>query len=135
MSVGNRLRHRCKALQQNKQVLRIRDSGAGHSVVREEGHCAGGRSVDHVLRIVALGAAVARSSPAAAQSINQFVGFGDSTIDSGWYRNNIKNGVPTAGGGLAFENAFPTAVLEGAGRATSSPGLMSSELLAGFFGT
>jgi outer membrane lipase/esterase len=91
--------------------------------------------VSRVLRFVALGAAVAVSSPAAAQSINQFVGFGDSTIDSGWYRNNIKNGVPTAGGGTDFENAFPTAVKEGAGRATSSPGLMSSELLAAYFGT
>jgi outer membrane lipase/esterase len=53
--------------------------------------------VDDVLRFLALGAAVAVSSPAAAQSINQFVGFGDSTIDSGWYRNNIVNGQPVAG--------------------------------------
>jgi len=91
--------------------------------------------VDHVLRFLALGAAVAVSSPAAAQSINQFVGFGDSTIDSGWYRNNIVGGVPFAGGGNNFNALFPDAVNEGAGRATSSPGLMSSELLAGFFGT
>jgi outer membrane lipase/esterase len=56
--------------------------------------------VDHVLRLLrflALGTAVAMSSPAAAQSINQFVGFGDSIIDSGWYRNNIVNGQPVAG--------------------------------------
>ena len=91
--------------------------------------------MDHVLRFLALGAAVAVSSPAAAQSINQFVGFGDSTIDSGWYRNNIVNGQPFAGGGANFNALFPDAVKEGAGRATSSPGLMSSELLAGFFGT
>ena len=25
--------------------------------------------------------------PASSQQFNQFVGFGDSTIDSGWYRN------------------------------------------------
>jgi outer membrane lipase/esterase len=92
--------------------------------------------VDHVLRFLALGAAVAVSNPAAAQGINQFVGFGDSTIDSGWYRNNLdSNGKPFAGGGPTFNNLFPGAVAEGAGRATSSPGLMSSELLAGFFGT
>jgi outer membrane lipase/esterase len=91
--------------------------------------------VDHVLRFLALGAAVAVSSPASAQSINQFVGFGDSTIDSGWYRNNIVNGKPFAGGGTNFNTLFPDAVLEGAGRATTSPGLMSSELLAGFFGS
>jgi outer membrane lipase/esterase len=91
--------------------------------------------VDHVLRFLALGAAVALSSTASAQTINQFVGFGDSTIDSGWYRNNIVGGVPFAGGGTNFNTLFPGAVAEGAGRATSSPGLMSSELLAGFFGT
>jgi outer membrane lipase/esterase len=91
--------------------------------------------VDHVLRFLALGAAVAVSSPAAAQTINQFVGFGDSTIDSGWYRNNKPNGVPFAGGSDEFNALFPGAVAQGAGRATSSPGLMSSELLAGFFGT
>jgi len=97
--------------------------------------------VDHVLRILTLGAAVVVSSTASAQSINQFVGFGDSSIDSGWYRNNIVNGVPFAGGNDNFNKLFPDAVREGAiagtgvGRATSSPGLMSSELLAAFFGT
>ena len=34
---------------------------------------------------------VAASSPAASQTINQFIGFGDSTIDSGWYRNAAPN--------------------------------------------
>jgi outer membrane lipase/esterase len=87
------------------------------------------------LHLLALGAAFAAASPAAAQSINQFVGFGDSTIDSGWYRNNIVNGKPFAGGGATFNSLFPGAVAEGAGRATTSPGLMSTELLAGFFGT
>jgi outer membrane lipase/esterase len=89
-----------------------------------------------VLRFLALGTAFVVSSPAAAQTINQFVGFGDSTIDSGWYRNNLdSNGKPFAGGGPTFNNLFSGAVAEGAGRATSSPGLMSSELLASFFGT
>jgi hypothetical protein len=74
--------------------------------------------VNHVLRFLALGTAVAVSSPAAAQSINQFVGFSDSTIDSGWYRNNKPNGVPTAGGGPNFEDLFPDAVKQGAGRVT-----------------
>jgi len=77
--------------------------------------------VDYVLRFLALGASVAVSSPASAQGINQFVGFGDSTIDSGWYRNNIVGGVPFAGGGNNFNTLFPAPVLEGAGRATSSP--------------
>jgi outer membrane lipase/esterase len=91
------------------------------------------RQLRHLL--LAATAALAVSTPAAAQSINQFVGFGDSTIDSGWYRNNLVGGKPFAGGGTTFNNLFPTAVQEGAGRATSSPGLMSSELLAGHLGT
>jgi len=135
MSVGNGPRHCRKASQQNRRVLRARDSNADHFVVGGQGNSAEGRSAGHVLRFLALGAAVAVSSPAAAQSINQFVGFGDSTIDSGWYRNNIVGGVPFAGGGTNFNTLFPGAVAEGAGRATTSPGLMSSELLAGFFGT
>jgi hypothetical protein len=42
--------------------------------------------------------------------------------------------MPFTGGGATFNNLFPGAVAEGAGRATSSPGLMSSELLASYFG-
>src|SRR5262244_3243789 len=134
-SVGIELRHRRKASQLKLRLLRARDKWRRSFRGMRKGNSVGGRSVDHVLRFLALGAAVAVSSPAAAQSINQFVGFGDSTIDSGWYRNNIVGGVPFAGGGANFNSLFPGAVAEGAGRATTSPGLMSSELLAGFFGT
>jgi hypothetical protein len=42
--------------------------------------------------------------------------------------------MPFTGGGATFNNLFPGAVAEGAGRATSSPSLMSSELLASYFG-
>src|SRR4051812_47879036 len=112
MSVGNELRHRRKASQLKLRLLRVRYSGADHSVARGEGNLGEGRSVNHVLRFLALGTAVAVSSPVSAQSINQFVGFGDSTIDSGWYRNNIVGGVPFAGGGNNFNTLFPDAVLE-----------------------
>src|SRR5205085_3191755 len=96
MSVAIKPRHRRKASQFNLRLSRVRDSGADNS--GEENYI-GGRCVNHVLRFLALGAAVAVSSMASAQSINQFIGFGDSTIDSGWYRNNLdSNGVPTAGG-------------------------------------
>jgi hypothetical protein len=76
--------------------------------------------VDHVLRFLALGAAVAVSSPASAQNINQFVGFGDSTIDSGWYRNNIVGGVPPQAA-ATINTLFPDAVEEGAGRRPPVP--------------
>src|SRR5262249_52725373 len=134
-SVGIELRHRRKASQLKLRLLRARDKWCRSFRGMRKGNSVGGRSVDHVLRLLTLGAAIAVSSPAAAQSINQFVGFGDSTIDSGWYRNNIVGGEPFAGGKPDFNILFADAVKEGAGRATTSPGLMSSEVLAAFFGT
>ena len=71
----------------------------------------------------------AATGPAAAQSFNQFVGFGDSTIDSGYYRV-----LPSPGGSAAYNAFWPSAVAAGAGKPTTSPGLMSSEALAELFG-
>jgi len=65
-----------------------------------------------------------------ANRSTNFVGFGDSTIDSGWYRNPAFPPI----GGANFNAAFPTAVAQGAGVPTSRPGLMSSEVLAALFG-
>jgi outer membrane lipase/esterase len=70
------------------------------------------------------------SNSAAAQSFNQFVGFGDSNIDSGFYRI-----LPSPGAGNPTFNAlWPAAVASGAGKPTTSPGLMNSEALAAYFG-
>src|ERR1700760_2754426 len=67
--------------------------------------------------------------PAFGQQLNQFVGFGDSTIDSGYYRV-----LPNPGGGNNFNNAWAAAVATGGGKPTTSPGAMSSEALAALFG-
>src|SRR5277367_2143776 len=75
------------------------------------------------------GILVLASGPAASQTFNQFVGFGDSTIDSGYYR-----ALPNPGGGATFNAQWPAAVAAGAGKPTNSPGLMSSEALAALFG-
>ncbi len=69
------------------------------------------------------------SDPAVAQSFNQFVGFGDSTTDSGWYRNLA---YPT--GNPTVDALLPGAVANGGGVSTTGPGLVSSKLLAGYFG-
>jgi outer membrane lipase/esterase len=82
----------------------------------------------HLRAIVVAGLACA-SGPAAAQTFNQFVGFGDSTIDSGSYRI-----LANPGGGAAYNALWPSAVAAGAGKPTSSPGLVSSEALAASFG-
>lgn len=68
-------------------------------------------------------------SPAASQSVSQVVVFGDSTIDSGWYRNAAPNSTnPTC------NTDFAIAVTQGGGTATTNPGPINSQLLAGFFG-
>ncbi len=74
-------------------------------------------------------ATVAAGTPAAGQSFNQFVAFGDSTIDSGWYRNAAPNSTNPV-----FNTDFAIALPQGGGKATTNPGLVSSEFLAGSFG-
>ena len=68
-------------------------------------------------------------APALCQSFNQFVGFGDSTVDSGWYRNLA---FPT--GSAAIDAALPAAVANGGGISTTGPGPVSAQTLAGRFG-
>jgi outer membrane lipase/esterase len=69
------------------------------------------------------------AAPAQAQSFNQMLVFGDSTVDSGFFK-----ALPNPGGGTPFNTAWAAAVAAGAGAPTSSPGLMNSQLLAGYFG-
>ena len=66
-----------------------------------------------------------------SQTFNQFVSFGDSTIDSGWYRNPA---TPPNSTNAIFNADFAIAVTQGGGKATTNPGSMSSEMLAGSFG-
>lgn len=75
------------------------------------------------------GSLVLAGGPAASQNLNQFVGFGDSTIDFGYYR-----ALPSPGGGATFNSYWAAAVATGGGKPTTSPGAMSSEALAAFFG-
>ena len=81
--------------------------------------------------IVLLAWAYLLPRPALSQTYNQLVGFGDSTIDSGWYRNPA---TPPNSTNATFNADFAIAVTQGGGKATTNPGAMSSEALAGFFG-
>jgi outer membrane lipase/esterase len=74
----------------------------------------------------ALAASVASGS---AQDFNQAIVFGDSSVDSGAYR-----GLASPGGGAAYNALWAAAVAANAGKPTSSPGLMNSEVLAAYFG-
>jgi outer membrane lipase/esterase len=65
---------------------------------------------------------------AEAQQLNQFIGFGDSAIDSGWYFTHPYNTNPTI---QALYNAARAA---GGGYATTPGGRMNSTVLASLFG-
>lgn len=69
------------------------------------------------------------SNTAAFAQFNQFIVFGDSNVDSGFYR-----ALPNPGGGNGYNALWPAAVAAGAGAPTSRPGLMNSEMLASYFG-
>jgi outer membrane lipase/esterase len=67
---------------------------------------------------------------ASAQSFSQALVFGDSTVDSGFYK-----ALGSPGGGNQFNIAFAAAIAAGGtGAPTNTPGLMNSQVLAGYFG-
>ena len=72
---------------------------------------------------------LAASVPAAAQTFDQAIVFGDSNVDSGFYI-----ALPDAGGGPNFNADWPAAVANGAGAPTTGVGNMVSDVLASRFG-
>ncbi len=80
--------------------------------------------------LVALSAVVLLlvGAPVEAQPFNQFIGFGDSTLDSGWYFTHTYNKNPIN------EALYQTAQALGGGVATTPGGRMNSQILAGMFG-
>jgi outer membrane lipase/esterase len=79
---------------------------------------------------VAMMTSPAMMSQASAQSFTQALVFGDSTVDTGFYKV-----LGSPGGGNKFNIAFAAAIAAGGtGAPTNSPGLMNSQILAGYFG-
>src|SRR5271154_4938501 len=69
---------------------------------------------------------------AAAQNFNQVIGFGDSTVDTGWYTGASSGPHST---GVASVDASIAASLAAGGNAhPTGPGLGNTQILAGFFG-
>ena len=69
-------------------------------------------------------------SQASAQSFSQALVFGDSSVDSGFYKV-----LGSPGGSDKFNIAFTAAIAAGgSGAPTNSPGLMNSQVLAAYFG-
>ena len=64
-----------------------------------------------------------------AQPINQVIVFGDSNVDSGYYK-----ALSNPGGNATYNSLWPAAVADGAGAPTTNPGLVNSQMLANFLG-
>src|SRR5712664_482984 len=81
---------------------------------------------------VAMMTAPAMMSQASAQSFTQALVFGDSSVDSGFYK---VLGNPNGPATNKFNIAFAAAIAAGGtGAPTNSPGLMNSQVLAAHFG-
>src|SRR5882757_8699920 len=69
--------------------------------------------------------------PASAQSFNQFIAFGDSTIDTGWFANaKLAPAIP----GNPFDAAVASALTAGGNAHFTGPGQGSAQIFAGYFG-
>ncbi|MGD0517573.1 MAG: hypothetical protein ABSA26_08565, partial [Thermoguttaceae bacterium] len=79
--------------------------------------------------MVALLAITALSTPGAARAagFNQFVVFGDSTLDTGYFRYNLS-------GNPLFDTALTNAISQGATGGFAGNGVMNTTILADKFG-
>jgi phospholipase/lecithinase/hemolysin len=73
--------------------------------------------------------ALTLTPPCFAVTFSQMFVFGDSTVDAGYYR-----ALSSPGANGTYTAYWPSAVANGAGVPTSSPGLMYSQVLAARFG-
>src|SRR5581483_5509565 len=87
----------------------------------------------YLKRTCVAGAALLCSAQlAGAQNFNQLVGFGDSTVDTGWY-TGASLGVHSTG--IASVDASIAASLAAGGNAhPTGPGLGNAQILGGLFG-
>jgi outer membrane lipase/esterase len=69
---------------------------------------------------------------AEAQNFNQLVGFGDSTLDTGWY-TGAKSG-PHATGVVSVDASIAASLAAGGNAHPTGPGLGNAQILAGLFG-
>jgi outer membrane lipase/esterase len=68
---------------------------------------------------------------AEAQNFNQLIGFGDSTIDTGWYTGATSG--PHSTGSPSVDASIAAALAAGGNAHAMGPGLGNAQILAGFF--
>ncbi len=91
------------------------------------------------LKLVILAFSIVCASQAAATSFNQFIDFGDSTLDSGWWGGALAGQCDGASSpcttGSTFKNTLiANAIANGGTGAPVGVGLMNTQILAGFYG-
>jgi outer membrane lipase/esterase len=86
------------------------------------------------LRAALLAAVLFVAPYAATAQFNQFVGFGDSTMDSGYFRYNPTGGGPQIGHTNLLDLLIKATVAAGGSGAFAGPGGVDTELLAARFG-
>jgi outer membrane lipase/esterase len=69
---------------------------------------------------------------AAAQNFNQLIGFGDSTLDTGWYTGATSG--PHATGVGSVDASIAASLAAGGNAHPTGPGLGNAQILGGFFG-
>src|ERR1700744_2739772 len=89
-----------------------------------------------MMRLTHIGLAVAAllglPQLAKAQNFNQLVGFGDSTVDTGWYTGATSG--PHSTGMASLDKSIAASLAAGGNAHPTGPGLGNSQILAGFFG-
>jgi outer membrane lipase/esterase len=97
----------------------------------------GGVSMKFNLVILAL--SIISASQAAADTFNQFISFGDSSVDSGWWSGALQGqcdgaSVPCTTGNAVKDTRIANAIANGGTGAPVGVGLMNTQILAGDFG-
>ena len=84
-----------------------------------------------LLSVAALAFGVAAASGASAQTFNQFIAFGDSTTDTGWFANaELAPTIP----GNPFDVAVANSLAAGGNAHFTGPDPGNAQILASFFG-
>jgi outer membrane lipase/esterase len=91
------------------------------------------------LKLVALAFGIVCASQAAADSFNEFISFGDSSVDSGWWSGALQGqcdgaAAPCTTGNVVKDIRIANAIADGGTGAPVGVGLMSTQVLAGDYG-
>jgi outer membrane lipase/esterase len=91
------------------------------------------------LKLALLTFGIVCASQAAADSLNEFISFGDSSVDSGWWSSALQGQcdgatVPCATGNATKDTRIANAIAAGGTGAPVGVGLMNTQILAGDFG-